>query len=48
MTALSSLPKQIAQIIKADYYAYKHLNWGDIAELNLSRGERKAIEEIVI
>lgn len=46
MAALSSLPKQIAQILRADYYAYKHLNCADMAEPNLSRGERKATEEL--
>lgn len=44
--ALSSLPKQITQIIRADNYAYRHLNWGLKTTENLTRGERKALLEL--
>ena len=44
--ALSNLPKQITQIIRADHYAFKHLNWGLETPDNLTRTERKALLEL--
>lgn len=44
--SLSSLPKHIGQILRADLYAYRHLNWGLDVCHNLSRGEKKALMEL--
>lgn len=44
--ALSSLPKQITQIIRADNYAYHHLHWGLGDKPNLSIEEKKALREL--
>lgn len=43
---LSSLPPQVASLIRADWYAYQHLNWGLLERQNLSKSERKAIHEL--
>ncbi len=37
--ALSSLPKQVGQMIKADEEAFKNLNWGLKPRPNLQREE---------
>lgn len=44
--ALTSLPKEITNIIRADLYAYKHINWGIKENRNLSKGEMKAILDL--
>lgn len=43
---LSKLPKQISQIIKADWYAFKKLDWGRPVGPNLTAGEIKAITQL--
>lgn len=44
--ALSSLPKEITPIIRADLYAFRHLPRGMLEKPNLSKHERKALKEL--
>lgn len=44
--ALSSLPKHISSIIRADYHAFKHLNWSIKPRPNLSVNEETAVREL--
>lgn len=44
--ALSRLPKVIASIIRADWYAYRHLNWGFVEKQNLTVSEQRALKQL--
>lgn len=44
--ALSSLPPQIASIVRADHYAFNHLNWEATEKQNLTPGEKRAIKQL--
>lgn len=43
---LSSLPKQIRSIMRADLYALRHLDWRDQPHSNLTLSESKALGEL--
>lgn len=44
--ALSSLPKEIEKVIRADNFAFKKLHWGLGVTPNLTPSERKALKEL--
>ncbi len=43
---LSSLPPHVRSLIRADNYAFSHLNWGLIEKQNLTTREKQAIKEL--
>lgn len=43
---LSSLPKEIGKVIRADNYAFKSLHWGIGRTPNLTTGEKRALKEL--
>lgn len=44
--AWSKLPPQVRSLVRADWYAYQHLNWGLLGKQNLSDRERRAVKEL--
>ncbi len=45
-TNLCSLPPHVRALIRADIYAFSHLNWGLIEKQNLTIREKRAIKEL--
>ncbi len=43
---LSSLPPHVRSLIRADIYAFSHLNWGLIEKQNLTTREKQAVKEL--
>ncbi len=43
---LCSLPPHVRALIRADIYAFSHLNWGLIEKQNLTIREKRAIKEL--
>lgn len=44
--SLATLPNNIRQIVTADCYAVRHLNWGQNGRHNLTRAESRALKEL--